>query len=251
MTKAFLLSGSTTHARKGAVKNSFTYGVDYLLVDPGDAEGLRPLYARNAPGIMSLNDRDHGGPRGNGRGVAWAREVFASAGLALDDVRIWLLAQPRFLGFWFNPVAFWLAEREGQLVGVIAEVNNTMGDRHSYLCKRDHFAPIRPSDVIRAEKVFHVSPFQEIAGDYRFRFSFTLDRVAIVIDHVNGQGGVTATLTGPLNRLTYPRLAAATIRRPLGALRVMALILWQAAKLKWKGAPFRKRPEPPMEDVTS
>ncbi|MBV7409359.1 DUF1365 domain-containing protein [Maritimibacter sp. DP1N21-5] len=250
MTGARLLSGSTTHARRGAVKNSFTYGVDYVLIDPRETRGLWPLFTRNRVGIMALHDRDHGGQRGAGHGVTWAEEVFRTAGLDPAELRIWLLAQPRFMGFWFNPVAFWIAERDSALVAVIAEVNNTMGDRHSYLCKREGFAPIRPSDVIEAEKVFHVSPFQEVAGTYRFRFSLGDDRIAILIDHVNGTGGVTATLTGPVEPLTHGTLARAALRRPTGALRVMALILWQAAKLKLKGARFRRRPEPPMEEVT-
>lgn len=244
------MRGSTTHARKGAIKNAFTYGVDYVLIDPNDTTDLPPLFARNSWGVFSLHDKDHGGKRGDGEGVAWAQRVFANAGLMLDDVQIMLLAQPRFLGFWFNPVAFWIAMRGDDLVAVIAEVNNTMGDRHSYLCAKDDLAAIQPGDVLTSQKVFHVSPFQEVSGKYLFRFKMTEDRIGITIDLVDGEKGLVATLTGPLKPLRYGGFLGAAIRRPTGALRVMALIVWQALKLKLKGAAFRKRPEPPTEEVT-
>lgn len=244
------MRGSTTHARKGAVQNAFTYGVDYLLIDPEDDGDLFPLFSRNRRGVFSFHDRDHGGKRGAGEGVTWARSVFEQAGLDLAQVKIRLLAQPRFLGFWFNPVAFWFAMKDEALVAVIAEVNNTMGDRHSYLLSREGFAPIGPADVLTSQKVFHVSPFQEVSGDYRFRFNVTAVKIAITIDLVNGNKGIIATLTGPLQPLAASGMARATIRRPAGALRVMTLILWQAAKLKLKGATFRRRPAPPAKEVS-
>ncbi|MGR3363388.1 MAG: DUF1365 family protein, partial [Maritimibacter harenae] len=88
------------------------------------------------------------------------------------------------------------------------------------------------------------------AGHYRFRFAVDDDRIDIVIDLVDGNKGLIATLKGPLVPLTGGSVLTMAVRRPAGALRVMALILWQAAKLKAKGATFRRRPAPPAEDVT-
>lgn len=248
MSAPLHMRGSTTHARKGAIQNAFTYGVDYLLIDPERTGDVAPLFRRNARALMSLWDADHGGARAEGTGVAWAREVFGSVGL--KEVEIRLLAQPRFLGYWFNPVAFWLAFRGDALVAVIAEVNNTVGDRHSYLCAKPDFAAIGPSDRMETQKVFHVSPFLEISGDYHFRFQVTDDHISIVIDHTDGNKGLVATLSGPLDPATRAGLTRAALRRPMGALRVMALILWQAAKLKLKGATFRKRTPPPVQEVS-
>lgn len=244
------MRGETMHARKDGIRNAFRYKVDYVLIDPDDTRDVAPLFSRNSAGLFSLHDRDHGGARGKGEGVAWAQNVLQSAGLDLANVKLLLLAQPRFAGYWFNPVAFWLAMRGEDLVAVIAEVNNTMGDRHSYLCAHDGFTPIRPKDELTSKKVFHVSPFQEISGDYRFRFSVSDERIDITIDLVDGNKGLIATLNGPLTLLTARSVMSMAVRRPAGALRVMALILWQAAKLKIKGARFRKRTPPPAQEVT-
>ena len=244
------MRGETMHARKDGIRNAFRYKVDYVLIDPDDTRDVAPLFSRNSAGLFSLHDRDHGGARGKGEGVAWAQNVLQSAGLDLANVKLLLLAQPRFAGYWFNPVAFWLAMRGDDLVAVIAEVNNTMGDRHNYLCAHEGFTPIGPKDELTSKKVFHVSPFQEISGDYRFRFSVSDERIDITIDLVDGNKGLIATLNGPLAPLTARSVMSMAVRRPAGALLVMALILWQAAKLKIKGARFRKRTPPPAQEVT-
>ena len=59
-----------------------------------------------------------------------------------------------------------------------------------------------------------------------------------------------ATLVGDVHDLNNARLIKASLRRPLGALRTVALIYWQALKLKLKGARYRRRPLPPEQEVS-
>jgi DUF1365 family protein len=242
------LRAETFHGRKGPVRNAFRYSVDYLLLDPDRAEGPR-LFARNRAALMSLHDADHGGPPGKGRGARWAREVLAAHQLATD--RVLLLAQPRLLGHVFNPVSFWLAyDLLGNLRAVIAEVTNTYGDRHSYLCHRPDRAPITREDTIPAQKIFHVSPFQPVAGRYDFRFDIRPDRVAIWIDYSTAGGGLYTNLIGRRAPLTTGGILTSALRRPFGSRRVLALIHWQALRLWWKRVRFNPRPLPPKEDVS-
>ncbi|MEO1677528.1 MAG: DUF1365 domain-containing protein [Pseudomonadota bacterium] len=243
--------GQTYHGRKGAVKNAFRYGVDYVICEPERAPARGPrLFSRNRANLANLRDADHGGTPGKGTGARWARRVLAEAGVPATG-RLLLMAQPRILGHVFNPVSFWLAEDElGRLRAVIAEVTNTYGDRHSYLAVRGDHGPISKDDVLTAQKIFHVSPFQPVEGGYRFRFDVTPGRIGIWIDYTRAGGGLVATLTGPRVPLTDRGLLAAALRRPFGARRVLALIHWQALKLWWKGARFRSRPEPPHREVS-
>ncbi|MEM6824962.1 MAG: DUF1365 domain-containing protein [Pseudomonadota bacterium] len=246
------IRGETFHGRRGATRNAFRYGVDYVLVEPEAARSGPSLFSRNRAGLTALHDSDHGGPPGAGRGTQWVREVLRENGLACAaDGAIRLLAQPRVVGHVFNPVSFWLIEdRQKALRVVIAEVTNTYGDRHSYLCHRDDLAPITRSDKLRAQKIFHVSPFQEIDGGYSFRFDFRDDRIAIWIDYRAGNHGLLATLAGARAPLTNAGILGACLRRPLGSRRVLGLIHWQALKLWWKGARFHARPEPPTQEVS-
>ncbi|SIS49594.1 hypothetical protein SAMN05421759_10114 [Roseivivax lentus] len=246
------IEGHTWHGRKGAVKNDFRYSIDYVCLDAeAPVRGPR-LFSRNRGNVLSVQDRDHGGPPGAGRGALWAREVLDQYQVRAEG-RLELLAQPRILGHVFNPVSFWLAhDKDGALVAVIAEVTNTFGDRHSYLAARSDGGPIGPSDRLTATKIFHVSPFQPIGGGYVFRFDIRDDRIGIWIDFDmdGGENGVIATLTGPRKPMTTGSALCALARRPFGSRRVLALIHWQALKLWWKGARYRPRPEPPTSEVS-
>jgi uncharacterized protein len=248
MTVVQRIRAETFHGRKGPVQNAFRYSVDYLLLDPGAANGPR-LFSRNRANLMSLHDADHGGAPGQGRGAPWARDILAQHRLPAD--RLLLLAQPRLLGHVFNPVSFWLAyDHLGHLRAVIAEVSNTYGDRHSYLCHRQDRAPITREDTISAQKIFHVSPFQPVAGTYAFRFDIRPDRIGIWIDYTTSGGGLFTNLIGPRTPLTNAGILASALRRPFGSRRVLALIHWQALKLWLKRARFNHRPTPPAEDVS-
>ncbi|MES2144190.1 MAG: DUF1365 domain-containing protein [Pseudomonadota bacterium] len=249
MTGVLHLRGETFHGRKGAVRNSFRYSLDYVLLDPESTDGPA-LFSRNRRNLTSLHDIDHGGAPKAGRGVAWVRKVLTQHQLPGKD-QIRLLAQPRVLGHVFNPVSFWLcSDAKDQLRVVIAEVSNTFGDRHSYLCHRDDLGPLTRQDTLTARKIFHVSPFQPVEGGYAFRFDIRPDRIGIWIDYTTATGGLYTNLTGPLVPLTNGGILRACLRRPFGSRRVLALIHWQAIRLAIKGAVFRRRPAPPTDDVS-
>ena len=244
------IAGETYHGRRGDTKNAFRYSIDYVLLDAEGTPDHPALFARNARGAMSLYDRDHGGAPKAGSGAAWVRDVLARHQLDVTG-RIELLAQPRVLGHVFNPVSFWLCyDPAGVLRVVIAEVSNTFGDRHSYLCHHDDLREITKSETITAQKIFHVSPFQDISGGYTFRFDIQPDSIGIWIDFSEDHAGLIATLTGPRKPLTNAGIVKALLRRPLGSRRVLALIHWQALKLWWKGVAYRPRPEPPRDEVS-
>ncbi len=242
--------GTTYHGRKGAVENSFRYSVDYVLLDAEAQVSTPRLFGRNASGLTSLHDLDHGGTPKEGRGAAWVRDVLKEYQVTGVE-RIELLAQPRVLGHVFNPVSFWLCRRsDNALIAVISEVTNTFGDRHSYLCHHPDLGPILPSDQLHATKLMHVSPFQPVAGDYTFRFDINDARIGVWIDYGRETGGLIATLTGKRAPLTNAGILRSMLRRPLGARRVLALIHWQALKLWIKGAGFRSQPVPPSDEVS-
>ena len=242
--------GQTFHGRKGKVENAFRYSVDYVLLDAEAPLETPRLFARNAGGLTSVQDTDHGGAPGKGRGAHWVRDVLEQYQVK-GITRIELLAQPRVLGHVFNPVSFWLCRREdGALIAVISEVTNTYGDRHSYLCHHPDQGEILRSDQLCATKILHVSPFQPVEGEYTFRFDVTDDRIGIWIDYGRATGGLIATLTGKRQPLSNAGILRSFLRRPFGARRVLALIHWQALKLWIKGATFRSKPRPPADEIS-
>lgn len=234
---------STYHARRGALKNAFTYGVDYVLTDFGPAKPF--LLSRNRFNLWSLWDRRHGGERDKGIGKAWFQDLLEERGFPVERAELLLLTQPSFLWFHFNPVSFWIALVDGTPRAFVAEVNNTFGHRHCYFCAHGDFRAIDVKDTMVAEKLMHVSPFQQVAGRYLFNFGFDQSGVNIRIHYENGDQGVLATLVGKRHTANSRSLAWAALRRPMGAARVVALIHWQALILFLKKAPFLKRQPAP------
>src|SRR6185437_6467336 len=106
--------------------------------------------------------------------------------------------------------------RAGGLRAVLAEVNNTFGERHSYLCFHDNHRAIAGGDRLWAVKAFHVSPFIAVEGRYAFRFTVAPGRAAIAIDLEDGDGLLLRTsVSGRLMPLTMGRLLGVLARNPL------------------------------------
>lgn len=241
------IQARTCHRRRGEIANTFTYGVDYVLIDPKSSDGPA-LFSRQSFNLFAVVDKDHGGLPGQGMGVAWAEGIFQDNGV--QTCQTLLLTQPKSIGYTFNPVSFWLGLQKGELIAVIAEVNNTYGDRHSYFCVKADRSAFTPNDTVHAEKLMHVSPFQEVKGTYRFNFDVTDQAVSIRIDFQNGGQGLVATLAGKREAMSNGSIVKSVLRRPIGALRTITLIHWQALILKLKGAAFRARPIPPSKEVS-
>jgi len=235
------LKGQTFHKRLGGIDNAFKYKVDFVLAEPDAPQKPPALFSYNRFNVCSLHEADNGGTRGAGTGTQWVRNVLHQHGLdVLGEFRILLLTQPRVFGRVFNPVSFWLfVDENNALHGAIAEVNNTFGDRHSYLCHHDDLRPIKASDTVSAQKLFYVSPFQPVKGEYQFRFTYTPTHFSARIELRHGSGGIVATLGGELAPLTSAGILKTQIYRPVGSLRVMGLIFYQAMKLRLKGARYR------------
>ena len=159
------------------------------------------------------------------------------------------------LGFVFKPVSFWYAHRhDGTLAAVLAEVNNTFGERHCYLIAGPE---LRWGAGMEARKVFHVSPFCAIEGDYRFRFMRTpasaadAGRTVVRIDHDDDTGPLIQTsVSGTLHAITAQTLRHALWGYPAMTLAVVARIHWHALRLWLKRVRFHRKPEAPASTVT-
>lgn len=239
------------HSRNAPARNAFRYDVDYVLLPEARLQEGRAtrLLGLGPFALVSVAPKDHGFESAGG--AAWVRELAAEAGVAGFD-RIELLTHPRCWGYAFNPISVWLLRREdGALIAALAEVHNTFGDRHCYWCRREDGEPIGEDDWVEAKKRLHVSPFFDRAGGYSFRFSIGEDRIGVWIRYRDGRGaGLNASLVGELAPLDRRALIGACIRRPLGSLRMTALIYMQALRLRLKGLAYRERPAPSERRVS-
>ena len=253
--RALLGTGVVRHLRLRPARHGFEYPTYFVLLplrtlrrDPD------PALPRNRFGLISFHDRDHGS--GGVDCLAWIDDLLAREGIADADGEVWLHCYPRVLGYVFKPVSFWYCHRrDGSLAAIVAEVNNTFGERHCYLLHGDD---LRFGRELRARKVFHVSPFCRVEGDYRFRFMRTdlgapthAPRTVARVDHHDANGPLLLTsVSGTLSPVTGAALRRAFFGTPLMTLGVIARIHWQALRLALKRVPFFSKPAPPDAFVT-
>jgi DUF1365 family protein len=247
--------GPIRHTRLRPVRHAFSYPGFFLRMRlDGDAArrasgALGRWFGYDAPGPMSFRSADHGD------GVTpldqWVRGLCEQAGVVADGP-LWLHTFARVLGYAFKPVSFWFCHRsDGALVAVVAEVNNTFGERHCYLLAEPGGTPLSQGRELRARKVFHVSPFCSLEGDYAFRFLNRSDRALARIDYHDAEGPLLLTsLSGELVAADRKAMRRALLGHPLFTIGVIARIHWQALRLWRARVPFHRKPEPPEAFVS-
>jgi uncharacterized protein len=260
---ATLSLGRVMHSRRRPVVHNFVYPTFYLTVDVDRIHQLdNRWFSVGRFNLLSFRESDHG-PRDGTSLAHWARQLLATHRIRAD-AEIYLHCYPRLFGYAFNPVAFWYCYRhdgEGgrELAAVIAEVNNTFGERHNYLLAHVDGRAIKPRDVLTASKCFHVSPFCDIRGRYRFRFDVTASREHVVIEYCDEPEDDPTLLHSPLlltSVIGWARpLSAASVRdavlaQPLMTFLLVARIHWQAVRLWWRNVKFYSKPNPPLSETT-
>lgn len=226
--------------------NAFTYGVYYLALPLTKLQEMRQgaVFAIDRPALFSFYRKDHG-DRDGGDLMTWARRLFREHAIETREMEIVLISMPRILGFVFNPVSFWMAcDTKGRIGAVIAEVNNTYGETHSYICARDDGMPLSDNDWMKAKKLFHVSPFLERNGEYAFRFKDSQQALGIWIDYFHDTGAkqLATALTGVMLPLSEKSLIGAFLAIPFVTLKTILLIHWQALRLALKNIHYLNKP---------
>ncbi|MEY3427804.1 MAG: hypothetical protein RIS60_1156 [Pseudomonadota bacterium] len=254
--------GQVRHVRLRPARHAFDYAAYFVMLpmrqlrsltcNPNTAKAI--ALSLNQPGFLSFYDEDHGDGRTpeEGGALAWLESLLAEANVQDADGEIWLQTFPRVLGYTFKPVSFWYCHRKDQsLAAIVAEVHNTFGERHCYLLHEPKWGV-----TAQADKVFHVSPFCEVAGHYQFRFMRTHvngeERIVARVDHSDTDGPLIQTSqSGKLVPATQAEIRRTFWHYPFWTFAVVLRIHWHALLLWLKRVPFFHKPLPPAQFVTS
>ena len=253
MTSQFF-EGIVEHTRFHPVDHHLEYPVFVYALDLDDLGRLDrqlPLFGYNRWRPVSLWDSDY-----LGRGDAPLRRK-------LDDLvsdhcnpdaidRAVLVTAPRYLGYIFNPVSFYFCyDTGGDPVVMVAEVNNTFGERHAYVLPVDgtdgNVFPLR----FTAEKRFHVSPFNDMDGSYQFVFNDIREHLDINITlERNQQPILDAHLKGEAKPLTPWQHLKSIVRNPLLPHLTVPRIYKEAFKLRFGKRMFYYRKPVARDEMT-
>ncbi|VVE20824.1 cyclopropane fatty acid synthase [Pandoraea cepalis] len=244
---AWLLRGLVTHERLHPVRHAFTYSMFQIACDVGRLDALRSRwFALDRRRPLALKSADYG-PRDGSALLPWMRARLAEAGIPADGA-VWLQTIPRMAGYAFNPVSFWYChDRQGNLRALYADVRNTFGQHHGYLLSADDHAPIRGDTRLVCRKVFHVSPFCDVQGQYEFRVRRKGAIWSVAIDYRVGDALLLRTaIAMRAEPFTGRRVLFAVLSQPFNALNVVIRIHWQALRLWLKRVPFFGKTPPTL-----
>ncbi|MGA0368918.1 MAG: DUF1365 domain-containing protein [Kiritimatiellia bacterium] len=241
-----IYSGQLAHARLQPVPHAFRTGLGFLQLDLTELEQLDreiPGFGFNRFAPVSLCSR-HYLRDGNDSFAAKLAPWVGKLELNAPPSRISLVTCPRWWGRIFNPVSFYLLrDAEDECTGLIAEVNNTFGDRHIYPVRLEKKDGIFQSVH---DKEFHVSPFNDMQGAYHFSVREDGDQLYIGVDlYKDGKKFLLAWMEGEGEKLTGKSLWKHYLRHPLRPWLTLPRIVWQAVLLRYRRKlTVFKRPEP-------
>jgi len=235
---SILFDAVVEHRRLEPRAHSFRYRVRYFAFDLDELPELDrrlPLFSYNRWNLFSIHDEDYLDSSHASIREKLERHLHR-AGFTGTLGHIVLVTSPRFLFKVFNPVSFYfLFDSRGDAAGLVAEVNNTFGERHLYVLtdpEVDSFGAFRR---YVADKVFHVSPFNDMEGRYEFLVQDIRKELRIQIRLWRKRRVVfEASLEGQPLPLTTGTLLREGIRHPTIAHQTMPRILWQASRLYQK-----------------
>ncbi|MEE4608981.1 MAG: DUF1365 family protein, partial [Desulfobacteraceae bacterium] len=223
----------------------YVYGFD--LSELADLDRRLPLFGHNRPRPVSLYDADHLDPTpGTIRDKLLKR--LTAHGVPVEDIdRIVMVTSPRFLGHVFNPASFYFClAASGRLLAVMAEVNNTYGEKHLYPLLAPTPEGLSFPARFQVDKAFHVSPFNTMEGEYRFRFGDIGHALNVRIDlHRDGVHIMQARLKGKGLEMTTTNQLRVLRRHPITPWLTLARIYRQAFVLYFKRKlAFHDKPVP-------
>jgi DUF1365 family protein len=239
-----IFRGKVIHQRLGPEPHSFSYPATFFGFDLDDLPKLSQqasLFGYNQFRPLSIHDRDY--LNGKGQTIEQQLEALLPKQAA---TRTMLISSPRYFGYAFNPVNFHLRMQGEQLLAVIAEVNNTFGDRHIY-----PLTQLKASGpncwTATCPKEFHVSPFNNMKGEYHFTFRIESDFIFLGVDlYRDGEYVIKTWIQGKPKALNDSSIWRYALFHPFDtALNSIPRILWQAAQLYYKKKlKIHTRPQP-------
>lgn len=245
-----IFRGKVVHERLSPRAHKFAYPMTFFGFDLAELPSLHKqasIFGYNQARPLRLNDSDYL----YGQSKPILKQLDALLPPEEAGQHTLLISSPRYFGYAFNPVNFHLRMEGERLLCAVAEVNNTFGDRHVYpltnLAETDAHAW-----TARCPKDFHVSPFNDLAGEYHFTFRIEADEIFLGVDlHKGGDCVMKTWIQGRAQPLTNESILGYALRHPFDtALNSMPRILWQAAVLYYKKRmEVWKRPSPDSDNT--
>jgi len=257
MVNSKIFIGTVWHARHEPLLHEFAYPMYLYAFDLDELSDLNRRFwwfGYNSIRPVSIHDKDYltQAPQATPGQSLKSKLISLLYSYGKYEIeRVTLVTSARYFNYVFNPVSFFYCYAKNEtLACIVVEINNTFDERHLYILDANNSYPARGANDcflnFRAPKSFHVSPFNDMKGEYDFHMSNIEKSLDIRINIIR-QGKVVfnSRLSGEAKALDSKNMAWTILRYPLTATLAMPRILWQAARLHYqKRLPVFKKPHP-------
>jgi DUF1365 family protein len=231
---------SVEHLRLSQRKHAFTYngwglGLEFRNKAEDSCDSLWPLLRRGVYGIFSINFSDYL-PVGGYDLMGRLKTLLTAHGVPFvaEELSAEMLTMPRFMGYVFNPVTFYLCRSESKIVAFIAEVRNTFGEMFHYVMPTS--CQDLPQTFEFPKKMF-VSPFYSVSGQYRLTVREFGKNVDVTVELLRpGELPFAARIKGKARAASRYALLLMLVKYPLFLPLIMVRIHYQAFKIYVKRA---------------
>lgn len=245
--KSYLFKGFVEHTRFKPRYHTFHYPIyvyGFHLQELPILNHALPFFGYNRFRPVSIYDADYLDHKQGSIQHKLMRYLEAK-GCAQDITNIILITSARYFNYIFNPVSFYYCfSKDNRLRCMVAEVNNTFGERHLYILDQPE-SPV-PGFIghYKAKKAFHVSPFHDMQGTYEFLFSGLENELDIRINLLRDNEPVfKAKLCGKKLALNPRNHFKVLVANPLVPHLTKTRIFWQATQLHFiKKLPVNPKP---------
>ncbi len=227
------------HQRNFPKVHKFQYKGFAIGLDPKISIDCFPICSVSRLSLLSINPSDYlssysGSLQERIAQIIMAHREASSEPINLSTLQIQIVTLPRMFGYVFNPVTFYLCRFNESSLAFIAEVKNTFGGLHHYVCiPEQKTLPI----LMTFKKSFYVSPFFDLSGHYQIKVLEFGENINLTVCLQRpGEPDFTASIFGNGRKATCASLLFALLRHPLFVPLIMLRIHLQAAFIYFRGA---------------
>jgi|TARA_B100001093_G_scaffold507481_1_gene568104 DUF1365 family protein len=225
------------HKRTKPFKNFFSHSYPAIMLnlEKCNAFKRKSFFSINKFNFLSFYSKDHGARKKDASLSIWVKNTINKKFKQSENLTVYLLSIPRFLGYVFNPISIYFCiDDKKKLKFVIYEVKNTHHEQHCYVFKINK----KNTKKHTANKKLYVSPF--LRSDMRYDFS--LNSIFPFVDlKINASNKSMQLLTG-LKAKEIPfsntELLKVIFKNFFFSQKIMLLIHFQAIKIFKKGKKF-------------
>ncbi len=244
--KSALYQMNIEHHRLTPKKHSFSFRQYMFLFDLSELDALDQrlsLFSHNKMNLFDFKDTDYldGGAQS---ALAKLRQFLANENFLAPIEKIFLLTNPRHLGYVFNPLSIYFCyDKGGNLKAVVPEICNTFMERKAYLIEHNKSNSTASATF---QKQFYISPFNKLNDELKFEIDLSSTALNLQVTTIrDGEPILVATAQGKSLELSDANLLKCMFKYPLHNFFVTLGIHFHALLLWLKRVPYENKVRDP------